>query len=63
MGKLCRVVTPNMQEVIIQAATRAEMTQQLEKALQNSKVRTCPTTNATPPLLMVACGSRKAKRC
>uniref|UniRef100_H3GLM7 Phospholipid-transporting ATPase n=1 Tax=Phytophthora ramorum TaxID=164328 RepID=H3GLM7_PHYRM len=37
MGKLCRVVTPQMQEVIIQAATRSDMTQQLDKALQNSK--------------------------
>ncbi|ETI56065.1 hypothetical protein F441_01302 [Phytophthora nicotianae CJ01A1] len=37
MGKLCRVVTPKMQEVIIQGTTRYEMTQQLEKALQNSK--------------------------
>ncbi|KAG1708907.1 hypothetical protein DVH05_022539 [Phytophthora capsici] len=37
MGKLCRVVTPKMQEVIIQASTRHEMTEQLEKALQNSK--------------------------
>ncbi|KAG6963700.1 hypothetical protein JG687_00006390 [Phytophthora cactorum] len=37
MGKLCRVVTPKMQEVIIRGATRHEMTQQLEKALENSK--------------------------
>ncbi|KAG6608948.1 P-type ATPase (P-ATPase) Superfamily [Phytophthora cinnamomi] len=37
MGKLCRVVTPKMQEVIIQGATRNEMTLQLEKALQNAK--------------------------
>ncbi|KAE8894951.1 Phospholipid-transporting ATPase [Phytophthora fragariae] len=37
MGKLCRVVTPKMQEVIIQAATRNEMTHQLEKAIENSK--------------------------
>ncbi|KAG7381055.1 hypothetical protein PHYPSEUDO_006489 [Phytophthora pseudosyringae] len=37
MGKLCRVVTPKMQEVIIQGATRHEMAQQLERALKNSK--------------------------
>ncbi|KUF86733.1 hypothetical protein AM588_10002449 [Phytophthora nicotianae] len=47
MGKLCRVVTPKMQEVIIQGTTRYEMTQQLEKALQNSKVDTFSFHSAT----------------
>ncbi|POM58458.1 P-type ATPase (P-ATPase) Superfamily, partial [Phytophthora palmivora] len=37
MGKLCRVVTPKMQEVIVQGTTRSEMGEQLEKALQNAK--------------------------
>ncbi|KAG7396041.1 hypothetical protein PHYBOEH_002864 [Phytophthora boehmeriae] len=37
MGKLCRVVTPTMQEVIIRGNTRSEMTQQLQKALENSQ--------------------------
>lgn len=37
MGKLCRVVTPGMKEVILQAVTRDEMTQRLDAALQYAR--------------------------
>ncbi|RLN96103.1 hypothetical protein BBJ28_00024677, partial [Nothophytophthora sp. Chile5] len=36
MGKLCRVVTPGMQEVIISGSNRDEMTRQLEKAFEDA---------------------------
>ncbi|TYZ66898.1 hypothetical protein PybrP1_002072 [[Pythium] brassicae (nom. inval.)] len=37
MGKLCRVVTPGMREVILRAATREEMSQRIDTALRESR--------------------------
>ncbi|RLN88050.1 hypothetical protein BBJ28_00019083 [Nothophytophthora sp. Chile5] len=36
MGKLCRVVTPSMREVVISGSNRDEMTEQLEKAFEDA---------------------------
>ncbi|DBA02167.1 TPA: hypothetical protein N0F65_004802, partial [Lagenidium giganteum] len=37
MGKLCRVVTPGMKEVILRASTKEEMAKKLETALRDSE--------------------------
>lgn len=39
MGKLCRVVTPGMQEVIIRGSSSEEMSLHLDAALTESTVR------------------------
>lgn len=42
MGKLCRVVTPGMREVILRGTTREEMAQRIDAALREAKVRCVP---------------------
>uniref|UniRef100_K3WLK8 Phospholipid-transporting ATPase n=1 Tax=Globisporangium ultimum (strain ATCC 200006 / CBS 805.95 / DAOM BR144) TaxID=431595 RepID=K3WLK8_GLOUD len=37
MGKLCRVVTPGMREIILRGSTREEMSQRLDTALREAK--------------------------
>lgn len=39
MGKLCRVVTSGMKEVILSASDREQMTTTLDKALGDTQVR------------------------
>lgn len=49
MGKLCRVVTPGMREVVLRASTREEMAQRIDAALREARVSVCVVGLCTCP--------------